>query len=83
MSRKRVGIPEYDTQGVQPNVKRLKQLRREADLPAQRIATYLGVTVAHVSAMEKGKTKIFVEHLKALSLFYRKPLDYFFLPDDP
>lgn len=83
MSRKRIGIPEYNPDDVQPNRNRIRQLRVEAGLKAQPVAQYLGVSTAHVSAMEKGKTKILAETVKALSLFYRKPVDYFFLPDDP
>jgi transcriptional regulator with XRE-family HTH domain len=65
------------------NPNRLRELRKKADASQSEVAAYLGVTTAQVSAIELGKSNMTAEKLRALSLFFRQPMEYFFLPDFP
>ena len=63
---------------------RLHRQRRLRDCPLREVAELLGVSVAQMSDMEKGKTGTSLAHLVELAEFYHVSTDYRLgITDDP
>lgn len=63
---------------------RLRELRERRGLTGRAVATYLKISNAHVSDLEKGKAKPSLELLVRLANYYHTSVDYLLgLTDDP
>jgi len=59
-------------------VKRVKDARIEKGLTQKDLADHLGRTAASISDLERGKVQVTASDLYKISLFLRKPIEYFF-----
>ena len=59
-------------------VKRVKVARIEQGLTQKDLADHLGRTAASISDLERGKVQVTASDLYKISLFFRKPIEYFF-----
>ncbi|MHA1280526.1 MAG: helix-turn-helix domain-containing protein [Candidatus Helarchaeota archaeon] len=62
-------------------VKRVKEARIEKGLTQKDLADHLGRTAASISDLERGKVQVTASDLHKISLFLRKPIEYFFGED--
>jgi len=59
-------------------VKRVKDARIEKGLTQKDLADHLGRTAASISDLERGKVQVTASDLYKISVFLRKPIEYFF-----
>ncbi|MHA1280492.1 MAG: helix-turn-helix domain-containing protein [Candidatus Helarchaeota archaeon] len=59
-------------------VKRVKDARIEKGLTQKDLADYLGRTAASISDLERGKVRVTASDLYKISLYLKKPIEYFF-----
>lgn len=59
-------------------VKRVKEARVEKGLTQKDLADHLGRTAASISDLERGKVQVTASDLYKISLFLKKPIEYFF-----
>jgi len=59
-------------------VKRVKDARIEKGLTQKDLADYLGRTAASISDLERGKVQVTASDLYKISIYLKKPIEYFF-----
>ena len=57
---------------------RLRNLREDADLKQDVVASYLGITRPQYSLYETGKREFKLEHIRKLCFYYNVSADYLF-----
>jgi transcriptional regulator with XRE-family HTH domain len=81
-SRNPAGRPSPATLSVGERiaVANMRSLRVQAGLSQAAVAKALGVTFQHVSHLEKGRTRVYVDTLFELALLFGVPVAEFFRP---
>lgn len=62
---------------------KIRNLREDADLKQEVVASYLGITRPQYSLYETGKREFKLDHIRKLCFFFKVSADYLFdIPQD-